>query len=130
MGKKKTNSIIRIQQAVRASKRKYTSSLHDISQESIPGEMVTTIREYPAVVPTGLEFELLQDVLSSTDNVYYKPRRRREYIIDSSQLKPWQIIGFEHYSDFIGYLETNGLGGHTADLDFLFNHDDKENNNE
>ncbi|MDP1288039.1 hypothetical protein Q6302_28325, partial [Klebsiella pneumoniae] len=70
-----------------------------------------------------------QDVLSSTDNVYYKPRRRKEYIIDSSQLKPWQIIGFEQYADFIGYSQTNGLGGHTADLDFLFN-DDKENYND
>ena len=126
MGKKKTNSIIRIQKAVCASKRKYTSSLHDLSQESVPGDMVTTIQEYPAVVPTGLEFELLQDVLSSTDNVYYKPRRRREYIIDSSQLKSWQITGFEHYADYIGYCLTWGLSHHTQDLDILFN--DKENN--
>lgn len=126
MGRKERNPIKRIEQATRISKRKYTSSLQDLARESIPGEMVTTIKEYPAVVPTGLEFELLQDVLSSTDNVYYKPRRRREYIIDSSHLKKWQIAGFEHYADYIGYCQTWGLSHHTQDFDILF--DDKENN--
>ena len=129
MGRKKRNPIKRIEQATRASKRKYSHKLKDYSRESISGEMVTTIIEHPPTVPTGSEFELLQDVLSSTDNIYYKPRRRREYIIDSSQLKPWQIIGFEHYADYVGYLGTNALSNHTADLDFLFN-DDKENYND
>ena len=129
MGRKERSNLVRIEKATRISKRKYTSSLQDLARESIPGEMVTTIKEYPAVVPNGLEFELLQDVLSSTDNVYYKPRRRKEYFIDSSQLKSWQIIGFEHYADYVGYSQTNGLSDHTADLDFLFN-DDKENYND
>ncbi len=129
MGRKERNPIKRIEKAVRATKRKYSNKLKDYSKESIPGEMVTTIIEHPPTVPTGSEFELLKDVLSSTDKVYYKPRRRREYIIDSSQLKPWQIIGFEHYADYVGYSQTNGLSGHTADLDFLFN-DDRENYND
>lgn len=129
MGRKERNPIKRIEQATRASKRKYTSSLQDLARESIPGEWITEVIEHPPTVPTGSEFELLQDVLSSTDNVYYKPRRRKEYIIDSSQLKSWQILGFEHYSDYVGYSQTNGLSGHTADLDFLFN-DDKENYND
>jgi hypothetical protein len=76
-------------------------------------------------VPTGSEFELLQDVLSSTDNVFYNPRRRREYSIDSSQLRSWQVLGFQHYADYVGYSQTNGLSGHTADFDFIF-HDEKE----
>jgi hypothetical protein len=50
---------------------------------------------------------------------------KSEYI-DSSSLK---ILGFEHYADYVGYSQTNGLSGHTADLDFLFN-DDKENYND
>lgn len=129
MGRKERNPIKRIEQATRASKRKYTCSLQDLARESIPGEWITEVIEHPPTVPTGSEFELLQDVLSSTDNVYYKPRRRKEYIIDSSQLKPWQILGFEHYADYVGYSQTNGLSGHTADLDFLFN-DDKENYND
>lgn len=126
MGRKERNPIKRIEQATRASKRKYTYSLQDLARESIPGEWITEIIEYPATVPTGSEFELLQDVLSSTDNVYYKPRCRREYIIDSSHLKKWQIAGFEHYADYIGYCQTWGLSHHTQDFDILF--DDKENN--
>lgn len=129
MGRKERNPIKRIEQATRASKRKYSNKLKDYSKESIPGEMVTTIIEHPPTVPVGAEYELLQDVLASSDKVYYKPRKRKEYIIDSSQLKSWQIIGFENYSDYVGYSQTNGLSGHTADLDFLFN-DDKENYND
>ncbi|HCM9554091.1 TPA: hypothetical protein N5O20_001997 [Enterobacter kobei] len=129
MGRKERNPIKRIEKAVRATKRKYSHKLKDYSRESIPGEMVTTIIEHPPTVPVGAEYELLQDVLASSDKVYYKPRKRKEYIIDSSQLKSWQIIGFENYSDYVGYSQTNGLSGHTADLDFLFN-DDKENYND
>lgn len=129
MGRKERNPIKRIEQATRASKRKYSNKLKDYSKESIPGEMVTTIIEHPPTVPVGAEYELLQDVLASSDKVYYKPRKRKEYIIDSSQLKSWQISGFENYSDYVGYSQTNGLSGHTADLDFLFN-DDKENYND
>ncbi|CAM6648497.1 MULTISPECIES: hypothetical protein [Enterobacteriaceae] len=129
MGRKERNPIKRIEKAVRATKRKYSHKLKDYSRESIPGEMITTIIEHPPTVPVGAEYELLQDVLASSDKVYYKPRKRKEYIIDSSQLKSWQIIGFENYSDYVGYSQTNGLSGHTADLDFLFN-DDRENYND
>lgn len=113
------------EQATRASKRKYTSSLQDLARESIPGEWITEIIEYPATVPVGAEFELLQDVLASSDNVFYKPRRRREYQIDSSDLRSWQVKGWENYADFVGYCQTWGLSHHTQDLDFIF-HDEKE----
>lgn len=125
MGKKERSNIFRIGKAIRANKKKFTTTLKNYSRESIPGELITIVREYPAVVPTGSEFELLQDVLSSTDNVYYKPRRRREYQIDSSQLRSWQVKGWEHYADFVGYCQTWGLSHHTQDLDFIFN-DEKE----
>lgn len=129
MGRKERNPIKRIEKAVRATKRKYSHKLKDYSRESIPGEWITEIIEYPATVPVGAEYELLQDVLASSDKVYYKPRKRKEYIIDSSDLRKFQILGFEHYADYVGYSQTNGLSGHTADLDFLFN-DDKENYND
>ena len=122
--KQNRSTLVRIEKATRIRKHKFTSSLQDFARESIPGEMVTTIQEYPAVVPTGLEFELLQDVLASSDKVYYKPRRRQEYIIDSSHLKKWQIAGFEHYANYVGYCQTWGLSQHTQDFDILF--DDKE----
>ncbi|HED1498189.1 hypothetical protein KKZ87_21550 [Enterobacter cloacae] len=76
-------------------------------------------------MPVGAEYELLQDVLASSDNVFYKPRRRREYQIDSSDLRSWQVKGWENYADFVGYCQTWGLSHHTQDLDFIF-HDEKE----
>ena len=87
MGRKEKSNLVRIEKSTRARRRKYTTTLQEISRQSIPGELITTVREYPAVVPTGSEYELLQDVLSSTDNVYYNPHRRREDRIDRSQLK-------------------------------------------
>ncbi|WP_141401587.1 hypothetical protein [Enterobacter cloacae] len=105
MGRKERNPIKRIEQATRVSKRKYTSSLQDLARESIPGEWITEIIEYPATVPVGAEYELLQDVLASSDNVFYKPRRRREYRVDSSNLKKWQLYA-ENYIDWVGYSQT------------------------
>ncbi|GAB7444718.1 hypothetical protein [Citrobacter freundii] len=129
MGKKQNRStLVRIEQATRASKRKYSTKLHDLARESIPGEWSTEIIEHPSTVPTGSEFELLQDVLSSSETVFYKPRRRREYRVDSSNLKKWQLFA-ENYADWVGYSQTNGLSHHTQDLDFLFQ-DEKENNND
>lgn len=126
MGRKEKSNLIRIEQATRVRRRKFTATLQEISRQSIPGELITTVREYPAVVPTGSEFELFQDVLSSTDNVYYSPRRRKEYIVDSSNLQQWQITGFEHYADYIGYCQVWGLSQHTQALDILFQDDNKE----
>ncbi|WP_410731967.1 hypothetical protein [Citrobacter freundii] len=128
MGKRERSNIVRIEKAVKATQRKFTTTLKDYARESIPGELITTVIEHPPTVPTGSEFELLQDVLSSTDNVYYKPRRRREYQVDSSNLKKWQLYA-ENYADWVGYSQTNGLSQHTQNLDFLF-HDDKENYND
>ncbi|MEB7924071.1 hypothetical protein NGJ69_10055 [Atlantibacter hermannii] len=128
MGRKERNPIKRIEQATRASKRKYTCSLQDLARESIPGEWITEVIEHPPTVPTGSEFELLQDVLDSSENVFYKPRRRREYQVDSSNLKKWQLFA-ENYTDWVGYSQINNLSNYTADLDFLFN-DDKENYND
>lgn len=128
MGRKERNPIKRLEQATRASKRKYTCSLQDLARESIPGEWITEVIEHPPTVPTGSEFELLQDVLASSENVFYKPRRRREYQVDSSNLKKWQLFA-ENYTDWVGYSQINNLSNYTADLDFLFN-DDKENYND
>ncbi|CAM6196792.1 hypothetical protein ACWASM_003956 [Enterobacter cloacae] len=126
MSTRQRNNLVRIEKAARASKCKYSRQLKEHATESIPGEWITEIIEYPATVPTGSEFELLQDVLASSDNVFYKPRRRREYRVDSSNLKKWQLYA-ENYIDWREYIHTNGLSHHTQDFDFLF--DDKENNN-
>lgn len=129
MGRKEQSNIVRIEKAVRATKRKFTTTLQDIARQSEPGEWQTVIIEHPPSVPCGDEYNALQEILTTTSGVFWKPRKRKEYIIDSSQLKPWQILGFEHYADYVGFSETNGLVGRIADLDFLFN-DDKENYND
>lgn len=41
--------------------------------------------------------------------VFWKPRKRKEYIVDSSDLRKYQILGFEDYNHYVGYLATNGL---------------------
>ncbi|ELH2322929.1 hypothetical protein RP051_004754, partial [Escherichia coli] len=118
MSTRQRNNLVRIEKAARASKCKYSRQLKEHATESIPGEWITEIIEYPATVPTGSEFELLQDVLASSDNVFYKPRRRREYRVDSSNLKKWQLYA-ENYIDWREYIHTNGLSHHTQDFDFL-----------
>ncbi len=59
MGRKERSNIVRIEKAVRATKRKFTTTLKDYSRESIPGEWITEIIEYPATVPVGAEYERL-----------------------------------------------------------------------
>lgn len=128
MGRKERSNIVRIQKASRAHQRKYTITLQDIARQSVPGEWHTEIIEHPPSVPCGDEYNALQEILTTTSGVFWKPRKRKEYIVDSSDLRKFQILGFEHYADFVGYSQTNGLSHHTQDFDILF--DDKENNNE
>ena len=128
MGKRERSNIVRIEKAVRANKQKFTTTLKDYARESISGEWVTEIIEHPPTMPTGSEFELLQDLLASSETIFYKPRSCREYRVDSSNLKKWQLYA-ENYADYIGYCRTNFLSNHTQDLDFIFQ-SENENNNE
>ena len=121
MGKRR-NNLIRIEKTVRVSP-KYSHKLKEQSRESIPGEWITEVLEHPPTVPTGSEFELLQDILASSENVFYKPRSRKEYLVDSSHLKRWQLFA-EHYTDYVGYITINSLFRHIQDVDILF--DNKE----
>ena len=84
MGRKERNPIKRIEKAVRATKRKYSHKLKDYSRESIPGSLKTTIIEHTPSVPCGDEYNALQEILSTTPGAFWKPRKRKEYIIDSS----------------------------------------------
>ncbi|HCB1586702.1 hypothetical protein VC838_05870 [Citrobacter freundii] len=123
MGKREHSNIVRIEKAVRANKQKFTTTLKDYARESIPGEWNAEIIEHPPTVPTGSEFELLQDILASSENVFYKPRGRKEYLVDSSHLKRWQLFA-EHYTDYVGYITIISLFRHIQDVDILF--DNKE----
>ncbi|HGT8002270.1 TPA: hypothetical protein ACM5KW_004644, partial [Escherichia coli] len=76
---------------------------------SAPGEWKTEIIEHSPSVPCGDEFNALQEILSSTPGVFWKPRKRKEYIVSSDELRKYQILGFEDYNHYVGYLATNGL---------------------
>ncbi|MDU2378350.1 MAG: hypothetical protein E7D37_09685 [Enterobacter cloacae] len=123
MSTRQRNNLVRIEKAAKSSKRKYSRQLKEHAQESIPGEWITKIIEHPPSVPCGDEYNSLQEILSTTPGVFWKPRKRKEYIVDSSRLKNWQLYS-EHYADYIGYCQTWGLSHHTQDFDILF--DDKE----
>ncbi|MFU0880165.1 hypothetical protein ACM26M_02825 [Kluyvera cryocrescens] len=109
--KKQRNVITAIERAA----TKYTKQAQFYSKESTPGEWKVDVIEHPPIEPTKEEYELLKGVLESSDNVYFKPRGKKEFIVDSSDLKKWQYFGFEQYHDYVGYCLTYGLSHYSLD---------------
>ncbi|MEQ0504956.1 hypothetical protein [Klebsiella sp. JB_Kp006] len=70
------------------------------------------------------EQEALNHILSSCGDVYFKPRKRKQYIMDSSDLRKYQVMGFEDYVSYCGYLSVNGLNNLVRDFDAVYG--DKE----
>lgn len=91
---------------------------------SVPGEWHTEIIEHDSPPLSEEEQEALDDILSSCDDVYFKPRRRKSYIVDSTDLRKYQILGFESYVHYTGYLSVNGLNNLVRDFDAVYG--DKE----
>ncbi|HHL3563259.1 TPA: hypothetical protein ACQ6D9_005145 [Klebsiella pneumoniae] len=54
---------------------------------SVPGEWKTEIIEHDSPPLSEEEQEALNDILSSCDGVYFNPRKRKQYIMDSSFLR-------------------------------------------
>lgn len=92
---------------------------------SKPGEWHTEIIEHDSPPLSEEEQEALNDILSSCDGgVYFKPRKRKQYIMDSSDLRKYQVMGFEDYVSYCGYLSVNGLNNLVKDFDAVYG--DKE----
>lgn len=91
---------------------------------SVPGEWHTEIIEHDSPPLSEEEQEVLNDILSSCDDVYFKPRKRKQYIMDSSDLRKYQVLGFEDYVSYTGYLSVNGLNNLVRDFDAVYG--DKE----
>ncbi|MEY0811223.1 hypothetical protein [Klebsiella pneumoniae] len=106
--------------------RKEFQELSRLSREynATPGEYKTEIIEHDSPPLSEEEQEALNDILSSCDDVYFKQRKRKQYIVDSSNLRHYQILGFEDYVSFCGYLSTNGLNNLVRDFDAVYG--DKE----
>ncbi|EPJ0909848.1 hypothetical protein ACRSCL_13365 [Klebsiella pneumoniae] len=133
MGKKERNVLARIERqstvlppAKSLASRREFRELSRLSREynATPGEYKTEIIEHDSPPLSEEEQEALNDILSSCDDVYFNPRKRKEYIVDSSALKKWQVMGFECYTSFTGYLSVNGLNNLVRDFDAVYG--DKE----
>ncbi|EWD73949.1 TPA: hypothetical protein MJA43_10650 [Klebsiella pneumoniae] len=92
---------------------------------SVPGEWRTEIIEHDSPPLSEEEQNALDDILSSCDGgVYLKPRKRKQYVMDSSDLRKYQVMGFEDYISYCGYLSVNGLNNLVRDFDTVYG--DKE----
>ncbi|HBY2167860.1 hypothetical protein [Klebsiella pneumoniae] len=88
---------------------------------SVAGKWHTEVIEHDSPPLSEEEQEALNDILSSCDGgVYFKPRKRKKYIVDSSDLKKWQILFFEDYVSYCGYLSINGLNNLVKDFDAVY----------
>ena len=130
MGKRERNVLARIERqsntlppAKSLASRREFRELSRLSMEwnSVPGEWHTEIIEHDSPPLSEEEQEVLNDILSSCDGgVYFNPRKRKKYIVNSSDLKKWQVMGFEDYVSFCGYLSTNGLNNLVKDFDAVY----------
>ncbi|HBY9711370.1 TPA: hypothetical protein MJA59_003352 [Klebsiella aerogenes] len=130
MSKKQRNVLKRLEQqsnilppAKSLASRSAFKEISKLAMEwnSVPGEWHTEIIEHDSPPLSEEEQNALDDILSSCDGgVYFKPRKRKEYIVDSSDLKKWQIMKFEDYISYTGYLSVNGLNNLVRDFDAVY----------
>lgn len=130
MGRKERNVLARIERqsntlppAKSLASRREFRELSRLSMEwnSVPGEWKTEIIEHDSPPLSEEEQNALDDILSSCDGgVYFNHRKRKKYIVNSSDLKKWQVMGFEDYVSFCGYLSTNGLNNLVKDFDAVY----------
>lgn len=133
MGKKERNVLARIERqstvlppAKSLASRSAFKELSKLAMEwnSVPGEWRTEIIEHDSPPLSEEEQNALDDILPSCDDVYFNPRKRKQYIMDSSALRKYQILGFEDYVSYCGYLSVNGLNNLVKDFDAVYG--DKE----
>ncbi len=133
MSRKERNVLARIERqsntlppAKSLASRKEFQELSRFAMEwnSVAGKWHTEVVEHESPPLSEEEQEALNDILSSCDGVYFSPRKRKEYIVDSSDLKKWQILFFEDYVHYCGYLSINGLNNLVKDFDAVYG--DKE----
>ncbi|EIX9118916.1 hypothetical protein NUKP32_56450 [Klebsiella variicola] len=133
MGKKERNFLTRIERQSKSlppakslASRKEFQELSRVSRvyNATPGEWKTEIIEHDSPPLSEEEQEALNHILSSCDDVYFKPRKRKLYIMDSSDLRHYQVLGFEDYISYTGYLSVNGLNNLVRDFDAVYG--DKE----
>ena len=129
MGKKDRNVLARIERQSKSlppakslASRKEFQELSRLSRQynATPREWHTEIIEHDSPPLSEEEQEVLDYILSSCDDVYFKQRNRKQFIMDSSDLRHYQVLGFEDYVHYTGYLSVNGLNNLVRDFDAVY----------
>ncbi|ELY4419312.1 hypothetical protein SMZ51_003929 [Cronobacter sakazakii] len=116
MSKKERNNILRIGLAARKQRQRLLIS----SLEEIPGELIEHVEEVHSQPPSVEEWAALNDILTSCPGAYYRPRKRKVYTWDDSQLKKWQMLGFTSLRHYRIYNQMNNTVAGVRELDGLF----------
>lgn len=130
MSRKERNVIARIERqsntlppAKSLASRKEFQELSRFAMEwnSVAGKWHTEVVEHESPPLSEEEQNALDDILSSCDGgAYFNPRRRKSYSVDSTDLRKYQILGFEDYVSYCGYLSVNGLNNLVRDFDAVY----------
>lgn len=86
-------------------KRLSTRSKSYIESVKEPGITLSFIFEN--LVPLTDEEQAIMNDISKDGTAYYKPRTRKDFVINSDAWHKWQCLGFESYIDYVGWLHTN-----------------------
>lgn len=124
MSKKERNTLTRIEREnvnrIGKASQERTNRLYIKSLEEIPGELIETVTTVHSDPPSVEEWENLNDLLAASPGVYYKPRKRKVYTWDDSQLKKWQMLGFTSLRHYLTYNAMNNTVAGVRDFDELF----------
>ncbi|WP_286777541.1 hypothetical protein [Leclercia sp. UBA1284] len=118
MSRKERNTLSRLERE--NGNRIKSSRLYIKSLEEIPGELIEHVEEVHSTPPSVEEWAALNDLLESSSGVYYKPRKRKVYSWDDSNLKKWQCLGFSSLNHYLTYNAMNNTVAGVRELDGLF----------
>ncbi|HEI8290728.1 TPA: hypothetical protein SLE00_000314 [Citrobacter koseri] len=116
MSKKERNNILRIGKAAQKQQQRLLITY----LEEIPGTLIEHVELVDSPPPDGETWAAMNDILSSCPGVYYKPRKRKVYTWDDSQLKKWQCLGFTSLRHYLTFNAMNNTVAGVRDFDELF----------
>ncbi|MBV7406980.1 MULTISPECIES: hypothetical protein [Enterobacteriaceae] len=129
MSKKERSTLTRIEREnvnrIGKAAQKQQQRLLITSLEKIPGTLIEHVELVDSPPPDSETWAAMNDILSSCPSVYYKPRKRKVYTWDDSQLRRWQCLGFESLNHYLTYNAMNNTVAGARDFDELFNIGDK-----
>lgn len=124
MSKKERNTLTRIEREnvnrIGKASQVRTKRLYLKSLEEIPGTLIEHVELVDSPPPDAETWAAMNDILSSCPGVYYRPRKRKVYTYDDSQLHRWQCLGFDSLNHYVTYSAMNNTVAGARDFDELF----------